>query len=103
MFESHRKDVIFNIKNDIKNLIYSIDDYRICFRYNNEANSYFDSIQTKCYFILDMIENTFNKNINRDIPDIIFIEIKNKANSISEMINKIFEFEKDKNFLDLYA
>ena len=66
MFNSYKKDIIFNIKNDIKNLIYSIDNYRIAFRYNNDANVYFDSIQTKCYFVLDMIENTFNKNVNKE-------------------------------------
>ena len=42
-----------------------------------------------------MIENTFNKNVNRDIPDIIFIEIKNKANNIGKMVNKIFDFKKN--------
>lgn len=50
-----------------------------------------------------MIENTFNKNVNKDIPDIIFIEIKNKSNIIGKMIDKMFDFKKDENFVDLYA
>ena len=99
---SHRKNVLINIKNDMKAIIYDIDEYRIGFRNNVEANEYFDIIQDHCYSMIDLIMKTISK-FEHDIPQRNFINIINTAEKIGKMLDKIFEFQKDEFFVDLYA
>lgn len=99
---SHRKNVLINIKNDMKAIIYDIDEYRIGFRNNVEANEYFDIIQDHCYSMIDLIIKTIS-NFKYDIPQRNFINIINTAEKIGKMLDKIFEFQKDEFFVDLYA
>lgn len=99
---NHKKDVLINIKNDIKAIIYDIDEYRIAFRNNFDANQYFDIVQDQCYSMIDLIMKTISK-FEHDIPRGNFINIINTSEKIGKMLDKIFEFQKDEFFVDLYA
>lgn len=99
---NHKKDVLINIKNDMKAIIYDIDEYRIAFRNNFDANQYFDIVQDQCYSMIDLIMKTISK-FEHDIPRGNFINIINTSEKIGKMLDKIFEFQKDEFFVDLYA